>query len=105
MENLETGRKYEEIRAQFANNVLDVMKEEGLNHHIVATRIGISRRALRRWIWTKDLSFSNMVTLIHALGGVYRPFIMVASWPPKVQKPRSRNLLDKLLHTKGDQNG
>lgn len=88
---------YESVRAQFARDICEVMKEQELTDLDVAKRMHITCKKLRRMIWEYNLTFQQMICLINALGGTFRPFIVVASWPPSVQKnPKKRAISDIL---------
>ena len=80
--------EYERIRRQFAEDLQSVMAEQKLSTSQVAKHLLVTKKALRKMLWEKDLSFSEMVAIITALGGEFRPYIIIAGWPLNAQKKR-----------------
>jgi len=83
---------HERIRLQFAQDFAEVAKEQGLTEKVLARRLSITKKKLRRLIWSEDLTFNDMVKLIDALGGTYHPFILIAGWPEDRQSKQKRNV-------------
>ena len=94
---LDTSAVYEEARIKFARDFRAVMKEEDIPLEYLAFQMGITERKLRRMIYKDDLRFSELVSLIFLLGGTFRPYIVIASWPPDAQRLRKRSLIDRFL--------
>ena len=94
---IDTSAVYEEARLQFARDFREVMTEEDVPMGYLADKLGVTERKIRKMIHCDDLKFSELVTLIFLVGGTFRPYIVIASWPPDAQRLRKKGFVSHLL--------
>jgi len=74
---------YDRIRQQFTNDFCDVMREQGISFEDISSKLNLesegyfSLAALVLKLKSEELSLSEMVLLVDALGGTLRPLIVI----------------------------
>lgn len=66
---------FERLRLQIARSILDIMEEQGITLEVLADNMKLRKKVLRHWIWTKDLTLSELSWLLGKMNAEFYPLI------------------------------
>lgn len=58
---------HERLREKVANDILAVMKEADVPLEMLAAVMGLKKSEMKKWIWTRDLTLSELARLLDKL--------------------------------------
>jgi hypothetical protein len=66
---------HERLRTKVGEDISSIMVEQGVFIEVLAHRLRKSRDETRNWIWTRDLTLSELTRLLDALDSEFYPMI------------------------------